>query len=329
MAKPIVHVLTTGGTIAGRAQPGGEVAPGLTADELLAPIPEARASADVIVTDVFNLPSASMGWPELLTLARTARDIFKNPNVAGIVITHGTGRMEQAAYFVDLLHDDERPVVFTGAMRNPTLPSADGAFNLLSAIRTAADPKSRGLGVLVVMIGLIHAAASVNKLQGGRLDAFQSPEFGPLGALDEDYVFYGRRPYHRIPALPLPEQITARVQRIPPGIDQAEGILDAVIGAGVDGLIFESGRFMPERLARVEAALDRGIAVVLCNPYLTGRLPRNTYRHQGGESHLLEIGVIFSGTNALKAQAKLTLALSAGLPPAAVRESFHQEWYLD
>lgn len=324
-ALPRVHVLTTGGTIAGKPQPSGIVAPGLGADELLSRIPAAAAVAAVSVETFLNVASAAIGFDEMLAIAKRAHAVLADPDIAGVVVTHGTGSLEQTAYFADVTLATDRPVVFTGAMRNPTLLSDDGPMNLLDAIRVAASPKAAGLGVLVVLNGVIHAARDVQKSHSSRIDAFQSPEFGALGAIDEDHVLMARRPFRRIGGA-MPEAITARVEHIPFGADSSNLFLDAAVRARVDGLVVEFGRLSAAQLDLVTAAQRGGAVVVMANPYRTGRLHRNTYRHIGGESHLLGLGVIFAGTPAHKARVKLTALLSAGWSAAQIREAFHAEW---
>ncbi|MGQ0548742.1 MAG: asparaginase [Armatimonadota bacterium] len=325
MTLPRVHVMTTGGTIAGKPQPSGEVAPGLSADELLARIPQAQSVARVTAEQYLSVASAFFGFGEMHGLAQRVLAVAADHGVAGVVITHGTGGLEQTAHFLDVTLGLDRPVVLTGAMLNPTLPGDDGPINLLNAIRVAASPRSVDLGVLVVMNGTIHAARDVTKVHASRTDAFQSPEFGPLGAIDEDHVFYARRPFRRIPAV-MPPAVTARVERIPFGADSSDLFLRAALEAGVDGIVIEAGRLNPQQLDLVTAALGRGRVVVMCNPHGSGRLNRNTYRHAGGESHLLELGVIFAGTPAHKARVKLTVLLSAGLSRNRIRDLFHAEW---
>jgi L-asparaginase len=304
--------------------PSGEVAPGLTAVQVLA---RAQVPSDIEVAaeDFLSVASAAIGFEAMLSLSARVQDLLRGGGVNGVVITHGTGTLEQTAYFLDVTLADEVPVVLTGAMRNPTLPSDDGPLNLLNAIHVAASPRSRGMGVLVVMNGRIHLARDVTKMHSMHTDAFQSPEFGPLGSVDERTVFYARRPFHRPPPV-MPSRITARVERIPYGVDSGELLLRSALDANVDGLVVEAARFDPERLELLTAAMAQGISVVVANPYPTGRLHRDTYRHKGGESHLLELGFIYAGTTGLKARIKLAVLLSAGLSPQRIRELFHMEW---
>lgn len=325
LAPPTVHLITTGGTIAGKPLPTGGVAPGLDPRELLARVPQAETYATVTAESFLAVPSSVIGFGDMLALAHLTKGALSNPDVAGVVVTHGTGTLEQTAYFLDVVLDEERPVVVTGAMRNPTLLSDDGPHNLLNAIQVAACPRSRGLGVLVVMNTLIHGARDVTKCHSANLAAFQSPEFGPLGAVDEDYVFYARRPFRRLAAV-LPKMISARVERIPFVADSSDLALRAAVEAGVAGLVVESARLTPAQTNVLTEALRTGITVVVANPYHTGRLHRNTYRHDGAEAHLLNLGMIFAGTAGTKARVKLTILLSAGLDRERIRDLFHAEW---
>ena len=301
------------------------MAPGLSAQELLQRIPDVGSVARVTVENFLNVASAFIGFQEMLALAHRVRQAIVEPDFAGIVITHGTGTLEQTAYFLDVTLNEDRPIVVTGAMRNPTLPSDDGPMNLLNAIQVAASPRSASLGVLVVLNSTIHAARDVTKVASGRVDAFQSSEFGPLGAIDEEHVFYARRPFRRLPAV-MPTAVTARVERIPSGADPSDLFLKTAVDQRVEGIVIEASRLSPRQLDLVGTALQRGIVVVVANPYPTGRLPRNTYRHEGGESDLLRRGVIFAGTPGHKARIKLTVLLSAGLERQQIRDLFHAEW---
>jgi L-asparaginase len=272
-----------------------------------------------------EVPSSAIRFDDMLALAARIGGALADPDLAGVVVTHGTATLEQTAYFLDVTLDTDRPVVLTGAMRNPTLPSDDGPLNLLNAIQVAACERSRGLGVLVVMNGTIHCARDVTKMSSANAAAFQSPEFGPLGAVDEDHVFFARRPFARIRAV-MPPAITARVERIPFAADSSDVLLRAALDAASDGIVVDSGRLSAAQVALLTRAMEGGTTVVVANPYVSGRLHRDTYRHEGAEAHLLSLGMIFSGTSGLKARVKLTALLSAGLAREEVRALFHAEW---
>src|SRR5205814_5488588 len=99
--------------------------------------------------------------------------------VAGVVVPHGSATLEETAFFVDLVIEVGKPVVFTGALLTPAMVGFDGGRNLFDALTVAAAPDAAGLGALVVLNGEIHSALDVAKLHANALNAFQS-EFGPL-----------------------------------------------------------------------------------------------------------------------------------------------------
>lgn len=194
-ALPIVCVLSTGGTIAGKGSSSMNLteyeAARLLGTELLAAVPEVERYARVQVEQVVNVPSPDM-TPEIWrTLANRINAIFKaDGGVAGIVITHGTSTLEETAYFLHLTVRDDRPVVLVGAQRPSTAISADGPLNLVNAVRTAAAPAARGMGVLVVMNEEINGARDVTKSNTFRVETFRSGELGFLGYVDDDAVSF-------------------------------------------------------------------------------------------------------------------------------------------
>src|SRR5258708_21410393 len=70
-------------------------------------------------------------------------------------------------------------------------------MNLGNAIRVAASPESRGMGVLVLLNDEIHAAREVTKTSTLRLQTFRTPDFGVLGHADGDAVEFYRHPVRR------------------------------------------------------------------------------------------------------------------------------------
>ena len=186
-AKPNIHILATGGTIAGTGSSAtgtsytaGQVAIGA----LLDAVPEIKDIANVTGEQIVRIG---------LTLANKINELFKRPDIDGIVITHGTDTMEETAYFLNLTVKSDKPVVLVGAMRPSTALSADGPLNLYNAVVTAAAKESKDKGVLVAMNGLILGAESVVKMNTVDVQTFQAPNSGALG-----YVLNGKVCYNQI-----------------------------------------------------------------------------------------------------------------------------------
>ncbi|HRL97801.1 MAG TPA: asparaginase domain-containing protein, partial [Comamonas denitrificans] len=154
-AKPHVVVLATGGTIAGAgasaANSATYTAAKVPVDKLLAGLPELANIANVTGEQVFQIASESFTNDNLLTLAKRVSALAKQPDVDGIVITHGTDTLAETAYFLSLTVHTDKPIAVVGSMRPGTALSADGALNLLSAVSVAASKDAKGKGVLITM----------------------------------------------------------------------------------------------------------------------------------------------------------------------------------
>lgn len=61
-------------------------------------------------------------------------------SIAGIVVTRGTAKLEETAYFLNLAVKVPVPVVVVGAMRPSSALGADGGNNLLNGARVAGSP---------------------------------------------------------------------------------------------------------------------------------------------------------------------------------------------
>src|SRR5207247_7646905 len=181
---PRVLVIATGGTIAGeQGEPGtlGGYDIRKPIAEIVAEVPEIRRYAQVETTQFANIPSAYITPDQWLQLARSVNSVFeKRPEIAGIVVTHGTDRLEETAFILHLTVTSEEPVVIVGAHRTATGISPDGPINLLSAVRVAVAHGSRGKGVLVVMDDRIISARDAEKVYA-RSGGFSGREMGNIG----------------------------------------------------------------------------------------------------------------------------------------------------
>jgi L-asparaginase len=294
--KPKIVLLATGGTIASRydAKLGRTVA-SQRADELLRMLPQVADFAEIEVHDIATIPSYQMDLQFAFGLARRIKDVLDRPEVAGVVVTHGTDTMEETCYLADLLLDSDKPAVFTGAQRAHDDPQSDGPFNLLNALRVAASPLTRGLGAMICFNATIHAARDVTKVHASAVETFQSYEHGALGEVDGAKVIIHRRPVLRRSF--KVDRLEERVElfRLALGIDLCG--LEAAIERSVAGLVIEGfGRGNgPSRLTElVRLATRKNIPVVITSRCPAGRV-QPVYGGGGGGRDLADAGGIFAG----------------------------------
>ena len=294
--KPKVVLLATGGTIASRhdAKLGSTVA-SQRAEDLLKMLPQVSDFAELEVHDLATIPSYEMDLSFAINLAHRIRDAVARPEVAGVVVTHGTDTMEETCYLADLLLDSDKPAVFTGAQRAHDDPQSDGPRNLVNALRVAASPLARGLGAVICFNGTVHAARDVTKVHASAVETFQSYEHGALGEIDGDKVVIHRRPVLRRSFRIDRLEQKVELFRLALGMDLRG--LEAAIERGVAGLVIEAfGRGNgPSRLAElVRLATQKNIPVLITSRCPAGRV-QAIYGGGGGGRDLADAGGIFTG----------------------------------
>ncbi len=325
--RPRVRLVATGGTISNRNE--GR----LTAEELVASVPGLDRYARVDFEQFANVASSSLTLDQWLQLARRINDIFsKDAELAGVVVTSGTDTLEETAYFLHLTVRHDRPVVVTGAMRNPSMVGYEGPANLLAAFRTAADPASRGRGVLVVLNDEINSARDVTKTDALRLQTFQTRVFGALGTVDGDRVAYSRNVTQRhtaksefdvssIEALPRVD-VVMTYQGAPGDLikaaveNGARGIVIASAGAGATSGTQNEG---------IQYAVSKKVFVVTSTRTGSGRIaPRRGGGPPGisvdDAARAFRIGA--NDHAPLKARILLMLALTKTQEPAEIQRIF-------
>jgi L-asparaginase len=194
---PRIRILATGGTIAGAQSQvaGARFKSGvLSAEDLIASVPQLREIATVTTEQICNIGSQTMNNQIWLKLAKRLAEVLKDANIDGVVITHGTDTMEETAYFLDLVVKSDKPIVMVGAMRPASSMSADGPMNIYNAVALAANPEARSRGVLVVLSNEIHYAREVEKTNTTRMDAFESPNRGRAGVINDGEALLFARP---------------------------------------------------------------------------------------------------------------------------------------
>jgi L-asparaginase len=101
---PLVWVLSTGGTIAGKGASATDLSNyksgALLGEDLVNAVPAIRQFANVKVEQVVNVASQDMTLDTWITLGNRINRIFaEDAKVAGIVITHGTSTLERRRIF--------------------------------------------------------------------------------------------------------------------------------------------------------------------------------------------------------------------------------------
>jgi L-asparaginase len=242
-----------------------------------------------------------------------------------VVVTHGTDTLEESAFLVDCLLDDERPVVFTGAMRNASEAGWDGPRNLVAAVRVAATDEARGRGALVVLNDTIFSAHGATKTHTSRVETFADREAGPLGSVEPDSVRFFR-PARRRSTIPAP-RLETRVDVIVAASGGDDRHVRASLEAGARGLVVVGtgrGNVPPELVPSLAGAVATGVPVVIGTRCPGGRvLP--VYAGEGSGRALEAAGAWFAGDlPAHKARLLLMLALGAadGEPLVAARRWF-------
>ena len=314
MKNKTILIVFTGGTIS--MEKHKETSKAIIKDnqsELLKSISSELKGIDLLAVQYSLKPSPSITPDDMLEIAKLVRKHISNPEIDGVVITHGTDTLEETAYFLDLYLETKKPVVLTGSMRNFSELGFDGLSNLVSSILVAANDESHHMGVLVMLNDEINAAAEVTKTHTLALDTFKSMEFGPLGIVDQDNVLYYRQPHSSRLTL-APDHVVSQVEIIKSYTGSSSLLLNLLIDHGVKGIIIESlgrGNVPPQMVPGIVRALENHIPVVLTSRCPKGRV-LDSYGYEGGGHHLKQLGVIFT-QNLSSHKARIRLMLALGL----------------
>ena len=324
MGLPRVTVFSMGGTISSVDSGGKGVEPTLTGEALVSDVPEIAGVADVSAVSFRQAASGELRVEDLVELAVEISGRIDG-GAAGAVVTQGTDTIEETSFGLDLLVDREAPVVVTGAMRNPTLPGADGPANLLAAIQVAASDVARGLGTVVVLNDEVHAARFVRKTHTSNAATFRSDPLGPLGWISEGVPRVVVRPTgeHKVT---LPEDAQDRpVALYHVALGDDGRLLSEIEGASYAGLVVEAmgGGHVPSLMVETLEDLASKMPVVLASRTGGGEVLRSTYGFIGSETDLLERGLIYAGPlDGRKARLLMTLLLMSGASKQEIKETF-------
>ncbi len=316
---PLVKVVATGGTIANT--PSGR----LHAGEVAEAIPALKKVARLEVEELFRVGSSSITMDNWLTLAKRINAILAGePDVKGIVVTHGSNTVEETGYFLSLTVKSDKPVVLTAAQRQFTTLSSDSPKNFLQAVRVAASDDARGKGALVVANDMIHAARDVSKQITYRVETYSSRDIGALGFVDDDRITFYRVPVKQhTKATPFDIGALQKLPRVDiiytyAGADGA--LIEAAVAQGAEGIViagFPTGSGTPamdETIVRIAA---KGIPVGMTNRGGMGRVTDTRAR----DKRPLVFG---DNLTPVKARILLMLALTATQDRGEIQRIFER-----
>jgi L-asparaginase len=248
---PHVHMLATGGTISNRM--GGR----LTAEELARSMPGLENHARLTYEQFANVASSSLTLDQWLGLARRVNELYAaDKSLAGVVVTSGTDTLEETAFFLHLTIKDPRPVVVVGSMRNPSTLGYEGVLN-----------------------DEINSARDVTKTDALRLQTFQSREYGKLGVVDSDRVFFRRIITQRHTAHSEFDVATLktlpRVDVVMTYQDASGDMIRAAVDAGARGIVMATagaGATSGTQADGLEYAAEKGVLIVTATRTGSGRI---------------------------------------------------------
>ncbi|MBA2692378.1 MAG: asparaginase [Rubrobacter sp.] len=326
MKPPEITVLSLGGTISSTGE--GGVKPTLTGEDLVSDIPEIADVAEVEASSFRQSPSGELTLDDLIELAGEIEDSFDSGS-SGAVITQGTDTIEETSFVLDLLVNRDEPIIVTGAMRNPTLPGADGPANLLAAVEVASSESARGLGTVVVFNDEIHAARFVRKTHTQSPATFRSEAAGPIGGISEGNVRIAARPVGRRNIRPSRGGEDRPVALFTAALGDDGRMLPELPRLGYVGLVVEAmgGGHVPEAMVGRLEKLAETMPVVLASRTGSGDVLEKTYGFPGSEMDLLGRGLVPAGMlDGLKARLLLSLLLRSGAGEDEIRDAFRNPY---
>ena len=326
---PNVVVLATGGTIAGAA--ASDVQAGYTSgqvgvEQLLAAVPQAKKLANLRGEQISNIGSQDMNDEVWMKLATRINELVAMPDVAGVVITHGTDTIEETAYFLNLVIKSRKPVVLTAAMRPSTALSADGPLNFYNAVAVAANKDAAGRGVLVVVNDWIHGASSLTKTSTTAVQTFLSPVSGLIGTIAYGIPEWYRGPVGKNTANSEfsvdKNTVLPRVEIIMANENMDGALINAAAAAGAKGIVIAgvgNGNMTKTALDALAAQAKKGVVCVRASRVATGQVGRNV------EVDDDKMGFVAAlDHNPQKSRVLLRLALLKTTDPKAIQRYFDE-----
>ncbi|HEY3421032.1 MAG TPA: Glu-tRNA(Gln) amidotransferase subunit GatD [Methanomassiliicoccales archaeon] len=285
--KKTVAVLGTGGTIASYVDyRTGAVHPALSADDLVAAVPEIGDICNVRSEVIFSIFSENMTVEHWQTLAGAVAEKL-NDGVEGCIVPHGTDTMGYTSAALSfMLEGLNKPVILVGAQRSSDRPSTDAHTNLVSAARFIVEGDVAGVHVLMHetssdTTGAIHLGTKVRKMHTSRRDAFHSVNCSPVARIGfeggiEYLSGYRKKSAGKVTLKGSMDPNVALLQFFP-GMSPTAF---ASVLSSHHGVVFAGsglGHVSKDMVAAIDKAVKAGTNVVMTSQCLYGRVNLNVY----------------------------------------------------
>jgi L-asparaginase len=316
MKRKKVVLIATGGTIASKKKEDtGLLESGVITGEEIVQYCDIPADINVEVESMLQKASMHLTFDDLLTLKERIDLYLRKDDVSGVVVTQGTDTLEESSYFINLITNHKKPIVFTGSQRSPGEVGTDAFINIKHAILAACSEDLHHVGVVVVFNERIFHSRYVKKEHASNVQGFNSFGFGYLGIIDNETVYIFQKPlvnefYELKSSLPEVDIIKCYM-----GAD--DKYVRAAREANVDGIVLEGvgrGQVTPAMMGEIKQCIQAGIIVVITTSAVEGEV-YTTYDYEGSAFDLKKAGVILGRDyDSKKARMKLMVGLASNHP---------------
>ncbi|MBU2053300.1 MAG: Glu-tRNA(Gln) amidotransferase subunit GatD [Nanoarchaeota archaeon] len=305
-SKPNIAMIITGGTIAARLNPRKGGVDWLdTPESLFKFYPGIFDKVNVTKIEVpFMKASEDMDYKDWQKIAKVAEKLLNDPNIKGIIITHGTDFLHYTSAALSFfLRDLNKPVVLTYSQRSIDRASSDANMNLqcsaLAAISDIAEVMLVGHANTDDDFCYAMPGTKVRKMHTSRRDAFKVVNAKPFAKIEGEKIIrlsdYKLRNKNKVKVDSKFEEEVALI-KVYPGQDPH--LLDYYLRNKYKGVVLEMGGLghVPTRRARkswikkLKEVQDKGMIVCAVSQTIYGRLDPLVYSN-GRE--ILETGVIY------------------------------------
>jgi glutamyl-tRNA(Gln) amidotransferase subunit D len=286
-ALPTVAIIGTGGTIASYVDyRTGAVHPALSADDLIAAVPEISSICNVRAKVLYSIFSENMDSAAWVGLAQAIVAEIE-AGADGVIVPHGTDTMGfTSAALSFMLEGLDRPVVLVGAQRSSDRPSSDAYTNLVAAARFCATADASGVFVLMHegpsdTSALVHLGTRVRKMHSSRRDAFHSVNATPVAKIsfEGSVEFLSDHPVRGTGKLVLRDCMEPKVAMLQfyPGMDSESSYAFITAHRGVVLAGSGLGHVSAEMVGMLAKAASNGVTVAMTTQCLYGQVNLNVY----------------------------------------------------